>query len=163
MIKKLNRNDIPECVRVIRSSFKTVADEFGFTADNAPGFTAFATNEEKLLQWMEIQQRPMFGYYDENGELVGYYNLLVQSDRECELGSLCVLPDHRHCGIGKTLLKDSLARAKSYKCVSMKLSIVEENSLLRKWYEKFGFVHKGTKKFSFFPFTCGYLEMPLCE
>ena len=161
MIKELNRNDIPQCVQVIRDSFQTVADEFGFTADNAPGFTAFSTTETKLLQWMEDQHRPMFGYYDENGELIGYYNLLVQSDRECELGSLCVLPDHRHCGIGKKLLNDSLARAKAYKCIAMKLSIVEENSVLRRWYEKNGFVHTGTKKFDFFPFTCGYMEKTL--
>ena len=40
----------------------------------------------------------------------------------------------------------------------MKLSIVEENKVLRKWYEDHGFVHVGTKKFDFFPFTCGYLE-----
>lgn len=24
--------------------------------------------------------------------------------------------------------------------------------------EEFGFVHTGTQKFDFFPFTCGYLE-----
>ena len=35
---------------------------------------------------------------------------------------------------------------------------VEENTVLRKWYESFGAVHIGTKKFDFFPFTCGYLQ-----
>lgn len=39
---------IPECVRVIRESFHTVADEFGFTEENAPRFTAFATTEQRL-------------------------------------------------------------------------------------------------------------------
>lgn len=36
--------------------------------------------------------------------------------------------------------------------------IVEENNVLKKWYESFGFVHIGTQKFDFFPFTCGYME-----
>ena len=43
MIKEVNEKDICECVNVIRVSFATVADEFGFTAENAPKFTAFAT------------------------------------------------------------------------------------------------------------------------
>ena len=40
----------------------------------------------------------------------------------------------------------------------MDICIVEENRLLRRWYEGFGFVHTGVKKFDFFPFTCGYME-----
>ena len=30
--------------------------------------------------------------------------------------------------------------------------------MLRKWYEQNGVVHIGTKKFDFFPFTCGYMK-----
>lgn len=35
MIRAVCKNDLEECVKVIRSSFKTVADEFGFTEENA--------------------------------------------------------------------------------------------------------------------------------
>ena len=48
IIRLMSIEEIPECVNVIRSSFKTVADEFGFTAINAPRFTAFATDEGRL-------------------------------------------------------------------------------------------------------------------
>lgn len=48
MIKAVDRNNIVECVSVIKESFLTVADEFGFTIENAPRFTAFATTEERL-------------------------------------------------------------------------------------------------------------------
>ena len=41
------------------------------------------------------------------------------------------------------------------------VGIVEENKVLRKWYENNGFIHIGTKKFDFFPFTCGYMERDL--
>ena len=37
-------------------------------------------------------------------------------------------------------------------------NIVEENKVLKEWYKSFGFVHIGTQKFDFFPFTCGYME-----
>lgn len=48
MIREMNRDEIAACVDIIRKSFLTVADEFGFTKENAPGFTAFAINEERL-------------------------------------------------------------------------------------------------------------------
>ena len=41
------------------------------------------------------------------------------------------------------------------------IGIVEENQPLRRWYERFGFIHTGTEKFDFFPFTCGYMEKQL--
>ena len=49
MIREVHREDIPACVNLIKQSFMTVADELGFTEENAPRFTAFAINEERLL------------------------------------------------------------------------------------------------------------------
>lgn len=48
MIREIEREDIPECVRVIRDSFATVADELGFCEENAPRFTAFAMSADRL-------------------------------------------------------------------------------------------------------------------
>lgn len=156
MIKAVNKNDFPECIDVITRSFMTVADEYGITRENAPAFVAFATDEAKLTHWMDNQHRPMYGYYD-GDKLVGYYNLMI-SGKECEIGSLSVLPEYRHGGIGSVLVEDALNKAREFGCNLMKLSIVEENQVLRKWYEAQGFVHTGTIKYDFFPFTCGYLE-----
>ena len=160
MIRAITKEDIPECVNVIRTSFLTVAEEFDITPENSPHFTAFATNEAKVLFWMDEQHRPMYGYF-EDGKMAGYYNLALPSEGECELGSLCVLPEYRHSGIGEALLNDAQARAKELGCNVMKLSIVEENKVLRKWYEDHGFTHTCTKKFDFFSFTAGYMEKEL--
>ena len=97
MIRKLTESDFTEAVTVICKSFMTVAEEFNITKDNAPAFTAFATDETKLGTWMFDQKRPMYGYFD-NGKMVGYYNLMIK-DRECELGSLSVLPEYRHTSV----------------------------------------------------------------
>ena len=160
MIRAITKEDIPECVNVIRTSFLTVAEEFDITPENSPLFTAFATNEAKVLFWMDEQHRPMYGYF-EGGKMAGYYNLALPSKGECELGSLCVLPEYRHSGIGEALLTDAQERAKELGCTVMKLSIVEENKVLRKWYEDHGFTHTCTKKFDFFSFTAGYMEKEL--
>lgn len=160
MIKEITSKDIPECVKIIRESFLTVADEFGFTIENAPRFTAFATTEERLSWHLYGEHRPMYAFYD-NGVVVGYYSLLLQENQECELNNLCVLPAYRHKGIGEALLKNAFEQAQNLGCTKINIGIVEENKMLRQWYESFGFIHTGTEKFDFFPFTCGYMEKML--
>jgi len=175
MIREITKEEIKESVRVITESFMTVADELGFTAENAPRFTAFATTEDRLMYQMEVEKRPMYGFFfDEgsddgsgdnagsgSGKMLGYYSLAKQNDTEWELNNLCVLPENRHDGIGDLLLQDAFQRARELGAVKLNIGIVEENVRLRKWYESKGFLHIGTKKFDFFPFTCGYMEKML--
>ena len=160
MIRKAERADLPECVKVIRNSFQTVADEFGFTEENASRFTAFATTEERLAWHMDGEHRLMY-VDEEDSRICGYYSLRLNGDGICDLGSLSVLPEYRHRGIGGALLKHAMQMAREQNCGEMKLSIVEENIVLRKWYERNGAVHTGTEKFDCFPFTCGYMEIDL--
>ena len=60
MIRGVRKEEIPECVQVIRGSHQTVADEFGFTEENAPGYVAFATDENRLIWHMDQEHRLMF-------------------------------------------------------------------------------------------------------
>ena len=113
MIREIKRDEIPICVDIIRRSFKTVADEFGFTAENAPGFTAFSTCEERLYWQMDNEPRLMF-VYEQNSVICGYYSLLMQDNNECELNNLAVLPEYRHGGIGKKLLKHAYETADTH-------------------------------------------------
>ena len=70
MIREVTKNDIAECVNVIRESFLTVANEFGFTIENASRFTAFATTEDRLNWHLFGEHRPMFVFVD-NDVIVG--------------------------------------------------------------------------------------------
>ena len=170
MIKKINKNDINECVSLIRESFSTVAEEFGLTVENSPRFTAFSTTEERLIWHIDGEHRPMYAFRTENvasdilcsdGRIVGYYSLLLQDNSEIELNNMCVHPAYRHKGIGEKLVRHAFDIARELNCKKMNIGIVEENKLLRKWYERLGFVHTGTQKFDFFAFTCGYMEKKL--
>ena len=160
MIREIRQEDVEQCVKVIRDSFITVADEFGFTEENAPRFTAFATDEQRINWHLNGEHRPMFGYF-EGDRLIGYYSLLLQKEEQCELNNLCVLPEYRHRKIGTILLEDACKRARELHCRIMNIGIVEENTVLKKWYEKNGFLPVGTEKFDFFPFTCGYMRKQL--
>jgi len=160
MIRKVNEQELSNCVNVIKESFITVANDFGFTIENAPRFTAFATTEDRLKWHFLGERRPMYAFFDKD-TIVGYYSLLLQENNECELNNLCVIPSHRHQKIGAELLKHAFDVAKELGCKTMNIGIVEENQVLRKWYETFGFVHTETQKFDFFPFTCGYMKKSL--
>lgn len=157
MIRKIRKDEIPNCVEVICKSFMTVADEFGFTIENAPRFTAFATTEERLIYQREQEQRQMFAYY-ENDKMVGYYSLFKQNEGECELNNLSVLEEYRHKKIGGQLLEHAFSEAGKMGCLQVNIGIVEENVKLRKWYEAYGAEHIRTEKYDFFPFTCGYMK-----
>ena len=162
MIRQANRADLAACAHVIRTGFQTVADAFGLTEKNAPRFTAFALTENKLAFQMEEEARLMY-LDEEDGEICGFYSLLLCGGRTCELSNLSVLPAFRHRGIGGALLRHAAQEARGQGCKEMILSIVEENEQLKTWYEQNGAVHTGTKKFDFFPFTCGYMRMKLTE
>ncbi|HKM03133.1 MAG TPA: GNAT family N-acetyltransferase [Lachnospiraceae bacterium] len=160
MIKKIIKENIPECVEVIRSSFFSVANEFGFTEENAPRFTAFATTNERLI-WQLEEGRLMFAYLNDDEKILGYYSLQLQGNRECELNNLCVLSEYRHKNIGKELMEHAFSYAKQLGCKQMNIGIVEENVKLKQWYIQYGAEHLRTEKYDFFPFTCGYMKKTL--
>ena len=160
MIREIKETEIKDCVAVIRESFKTVADDLGFTPENAPRFTAFAVDEERLNKQFHEEHRPMFGYF-EGEKLIGYYSLAT--GKTSELNNLAVLPAYRHQGIGGQLLEHSFEKAVEFGGTVMRIGIVEENQVLRKWYEAHGFEHVGAHKWPFLPFTVGMLMKRLVE
>ena len=58
-------------------------------------------------------------------------------------------------------MEDCIAKLEATGRTRIKVEIVEENKLLSNWNERLGFVHIGTEKYDFFPFTCGYMEKEL--
>lgn len=121
MIRMMKSEELAECVGVIRAAFATVADEFGITAENAPRFTAFATNNERLWWHLEQERRPMYVYCVED-RVVGYYSLALLRDGTIELNNLAVIPEYRHQGIGGKLLLHALEEGKRQNCTALKIS-----------------------------------------
>lgn len=160
MIRLVTDKDLSICADVIRESFETVAREFQITQENAPYYVAFSLTPDKLKEQF-ADGRLMMVFCDEENKIVGYYSLCMLNNWECELNNLCVLPEYRNCGIGGQLLNHAFDEAKKAGCVKMNIGIVDENIVLRKWYEKYGAYHLESKKYDFFPFTCGYMEKVL--
>ena len=156
MITKVNSSEqLNICLNIINKSFQTVADGMNLTKDNCPSYTAFMLIEKLISQFEN--NMPMF-LYQYNGYFAGYFSLSINDD-SVELNNLAVLPKYRHLGIGRELVDYAITYSKNILGANeIKIGIVEENTILKEWYEKIGFVHTGTKKFEHLPFTVGFME-----
>jgi GNAT superfamily N-acetyltransferase len=100
-ISSLSMEHLPMYAEVVRQSFATVAEDFGWTAENASGFIAF-TAYERLRNKIKNGYHP-FGYFA-NGELVGFVSIEDNGNEVYSLNQMSVLPNYRHFGYGKELL-----------------------------------------------------------
>ena len=155
IIAPIRTERLSEYAEVIRQSFATVAKDFGWTRDNAPGHVSFRTDEQ-------LANKTTAGYFPFGlfvGEkIVGFVSLTNKGDGSYELNKLSVLPEWRHCGYGKMLLDFCKAKVREFGGNKITLDMIEENTRLKDWYIANGFVPAGTKKFEHLPFTTGYME-----
>ena len=158
LIKVNSKEQLNICLEIIHRSFKTVAEEFNLTKDNCPNHTAFMPIDKLIRQF---ESGTDIFLYQHNGEYAGYFSL-VNNGGSVELNNLSVLPEFRHLGIGKEMVeyaKDYVIKNTSAKKIN--IGIIEDNTILKDWYETLGFIHTGTKKFDSLPFTVGFMELPL--
>ena len=146
MIKEIKQEDLAECVQVIRNSFDTVAKEFNITEENAPRYTAFATDENRLNWHLNGEHRPMFGY-TADGKIVGYILLSSKEGKkngykyrkQLEIEAMGVDVKYRNQGIGFKLLEFVKYFAKENNFTDIRLTVNEENENAIHLYEKVGF------------------------
>lgn len=158
IIRVESKEQLNICLDMVHKSFQTVADEMNLTKDNCSSYTAFMPIEKLISQFEN--NIPML-LYQYNGCFAGYFSLSINDD-SVELNNLAVLPEYRHLGIGKELVDYAITYSKNVLGANkIKIGIVEENTILKEWYEKIGFVHTGTKKFEHLPFIVGFMEIEI--
>ncbi len=52
MFKKIEKEQLPDCLEVIHKSFATVAEELGLTKENCPTHTSFMKIEKTLIIYL---------------------------------------------------------------------------------------------------------------
>ncbi len=140
---------------MIRSSFATVAQDFGYTRENCPGHTSFVTNER-------LASKIKDGYYPYGcfigDKLVGFVSLTDKGDGIYEMNDVSVLPEYRHHKLGCALLNFCKEKVQELGGVKIEIGIIEENTTVKNWYSLNGFIHVGTKKYEGLPFIVGHME-----
>ncbi|BAH06622.1 hypothetical protein CKR_1571 [Clostridium kluyveri NBRC 12016] len=156
VIKEVSLNELEECAEVIRQGFGTVAKDFGLTIENCATNGAFI----KMSRLVSDKNRGNFMYsINVDDKIVGFMQLEKKSEEKYELEKITVLPEYRRYGYGEKLLVFAKIKVKRLNGKIISIGIIEENTILKQWYQKNGFIHKGTKKFDFLPFTVGFMEM----
>lgn len=94
--------ELSKCLDVIRTSFLTVAEEFNLTMEKAPTNPAFIGLKE--LFKMREKGIAMFAVYHE-GIQIGFVAIEKAKDDTYYMEKLAVLPEYRHRGFGKMIMK----------------------------------------------------------
>lgn len=79
----------------------------------------------------------------------------------CYLERLAVLPARRHRGIGRRLLERVATAARAQGARELSIGIIDDEVVLKRWYEALGFHVVGTKRLPHLPFTVCYLARQL--
>ena len=147
-------SDLDECLLVIHRSFATVAQSLGLTRESCPSHTSFMPMEKLKSSY---DSGSVFICKSDDG-IAGCCCVSAPKDGSCELSRLAVLPEKRHLGIGRGLVRTAEITAASLGANKLSIAIIEEQSLLKHWYASIGFVHIGIRRFEHLPFTVGFME-----
>ena len=157
-IRAVYEEELEACANAVRSSFITVAKDFGLTKENCPTNAAFI-EPARLRQ--DLEKGNLMFRLAAGEETAGFMQLENGGDGCCFLKNVAVIPKYRHMGYGKALLDFAKEKAKELGVDVIKIGIIEENTVLKQWYMRNGFLHIGTKKFEHLPFTVGFMEAKL--
>jgi ribosomal protein S18 acetylase RimI-like enzyme len=131
-------DDLIECTHVIRVSFKTVAEEFGLTAENAPSHPSNMTYEK--LRGSIDRGLKLFGLVCRN-EIIGCVGIERSGDEGCYyIERVSVLPEFRHKGLGTMLLDFACGFIRDQKGKKASLTMINNHNILKEWYRKYGFI-----------------------
>ena len=159
MIKAVERDELENCLSIIRNGFETVAAEFGLTSENCPNRGAADLLYETLE--CEFLRGDLMFVLIADHEYVGFVSVAKKSDAEYKIRYLVVLPEHRHRGYGKVLLDHAKAIVSGLGIKKLTLGMNDDNTRLKHWYIENGFKTVSTKQFDGAPFTTGYMETEL--
>ncbi len=141
--------------KVIRNSFKTVAEEFGLTRQNAPTHPSFLT-----VRWLKEKKSDdvkFFGLFlgdKQNGFII----IEKENKRTYWLEKLAVLPASRHGGYGVKLIGFAIDYIREHGGKKVALGMMNEHTVLKNWYKKLGFKVVTTRKYPHLPFSVSYME-----
>ncbi|CUH97228.1 hypothetical protein P22_3355 [Propionispora sp. 2/2-37] len=147
-----------DSVNIIRKSFSTVAEQFGLTRENAPTNPVFI--ELKHLRKMQTKGIAMFGVFCASVQ-IGFVAIEKNNANEFYMERLAVLPEQRHKGYGRQIVKYASDYVINQNGRELLISVLGTNETLKSWYCELGFTEFETKYFSHLPFPVCYMKKHL--
>lgn len=155
VIREIKDDEVDSSARVISNSFSTVAREFNLTPQNCPTNPAFISTEE--LQRLKSKGIRIFGLF-KLGIQIGFVAIERSAEKTYYMEKLAVDPHYRHHGYGRMLMDYVIDFVRTNNGKKLSLGIIDENHVLKKWYNDYGFKETGCKKFAHLPFIVCFME-----
>ena len=137
IIREAEDGDVSLVTRLIRDSFRDVAERFGVTAENGRAHPSQCTEEwvRSALEW-----GVKFYVLEEAGTPCACVALGQSGGGISRMERLGVLPEFCRRGLGKVLTWCALGRARESGARRVEVSITTEQTELKDWYGGLGFI-----------------------
>lgn len=157
-IRVANATDVSLLSGLIRDSFRDVAERFSLTPEKCPKHPSNC-NEDWIQN--DFARGVMYYILDRNGTSVGCVALEKANPELFYLERLAVLPAERQKGLGKALVDYVIVQARALGAKEISIGIISEQTELKLWYQKIGFVEGETKEFEHLPFLVTFMTYEL--
>ena len=134
---------------ILNKAFMTVAQEYGFTKENAPTFPAYM-DSDRIENSMNNGLK-MYGYII-NDKIIGCVGYSNYKEQIYFIERLATLPEYRHSGIGKKLMEFAEDKIKEIGGKTIEIHVVDKNYVLREWYRKLNYVEIRIDEIKTLPF-----------
>jgi len=156
----ISNQDIKVSARVVRDSFRTVAEEFHLTRENCKTHPSFTTIQK--LREMKKKGLIFFGGFLD-GKQVGFVAVEDADGTLSYMERLAVLPAYRHQGYGTLLVNHVKNYVEHRGGKKISIGIIDDSVILKNWYQHLGFKEISTRKFSHLPFTVCFMELTVSK
>lgn len=157
-VRVITLDPLEPSISIIRKSFGTVAQEMGFTPQNAPRYPAFI--EMERLEESRRRGAIFWGLFI-GGNQAGFVLVEKEPDGKYWMKRLAVLPEYRHGGSGKALVDTAIDYVCSKDEKKLYIAMVNEEKVLKDWYLAMGFKETSVEKFPHLPFSVAFMELDL--
>jgi GNAT superfamily N-acetyltransferase len=153
-IRRAGADEAGLLTSVVRAAYREVAERFQFDASSYPMHPSWCS-EAAIRE--DVAKGMAFFVSEADGVARGCYGFLVTGTDSCRVEKLAVVPEQRNRGTGTLLLEHAFDFARRQGLSQVEVSILHNNTDLRSWYEKRGFVLNGTVRYPNVAFVTGFL------
>jgi GNAT superfamily N-acetyltransferase len=150
-----SESELRNSARVVRNAFRTVALDLNLTRENSPNHPSFITT--RRLRADRNRGVKFFGLFLE-GRQIGCVAVEKADAALYYVERLAVLPASRHRGYGKRLMELAFEYIRTNGGTKISIGIINEQTILKNWYEGLGFKEISTREFAHLPFTVCFME-----
>ncbi len=144
-IEKATAADVKEIVALLNSAYRGESSKEGWTTEAHLIGGDRRTNDENVIETMNLPGSTILKCTDETNQIVGTVNLQKHGNR-LYLGMLSVSPRLQGKGTGKLLLQAAEEHAKEVDCNMVYMSVISVRDELIDWYKRHGYVDTGKRK-----------------